>query len=106
MAEWLSSHTTLRGPRGFRWFGSWARTWHCSSGHIEAASHMPQLNIQLCTGGIWGRKSRKKKKDWQQLHEVGANIILFISQMKKLRLGKFKGQSREEIYYPPPEPCS
>ena len=23
-------------------FGSWAWTWHCLSGHIEAASHMPQ----------------------------------------------------------------
>ena len=27
----------------FRWFESWARTWHCSSDHAEAASHMPQL---------------------------------------------------------------
>ncbi|WP_261090198.1 hypothetical protein, partial [Streptococcus mitis] len=21
----------------------WAQTWHCSLGHVEAASHMPQL---------------------------------------------------------------
>uniref|UniRef100_A0A9L0SBL1 Uncharacterized protein n=1 Tax=Equus caballus TaxID=9796 RepID=A0A9L0SBL1_HORSE len=27
----------------FRWFESWAQTWHCSSNHAEAASHMPQL---------------------------------------------------------------
>ena len=51
----------------FRWFESWARTWHCSLGHAEAASHIPQLeepttrNIQLCTGGLWGEKGKKKK---------------------------------------------
>ena len=50
---------------GFRGFGSWARTWHHSSGHAEAVSHMPQLegpttkNIQLCTGGLWGEKGKK-----------------------------------------------
>ena len=42
VAEWLSSHASLQGP-GFRWFESWARTWHHSSGHAEAESHMPQL---------------------------------------------------------------
>src|SRR3712207_9410387 len=51
----------------FRWFESWARTWHCSSDHAEAASHMPQLegpttkNTQLCTGGLWGEKGKNKK---------------------------------------------
>src|SRR3712207_1525940 len=50
----------------FRWFESWGRTWHCSSNHAEAASHMPQLqgpttkNIQLCTGGLWGEKGKNK----------------------------------------------
>ena len=49
----------------FRWFESWARTWHCSSNHAEAASHMTQLegpttkNIQLCTRWLW-REKRKK----------------------------------------------
>ena len=49
----------------FCWFESWARTWHCSSNHAEAASHMPQLegptakNIQLCIGGLWGEKGKK-----------------------------------------------
>ena len=48
-----------------------------SSGRVEAASHMPQLegpttkiyNHILGGGGGWGEKSRKKekKKDWQQL---------------------------------------
>ena len=52
----------------FRRFESWAPTWHCSSDHAEAASHMPQLeepttkNTQLCTGGRWGEKGKKKKK--------------------------------------------
>src|SRR3712207_1148301 len=51
----------------FRRFESWARTWHCSSDHAEAASHMPQLeepttkNAQLCTGGLWGEKGKNKK---------------------------------------------
>ncbi|XP_070367900.1 E3 ubiquitin-protein ligase RNF103 isoform X4 [Equus asinus] len=75
-----SDPSTFRGwPRGrvvefarsaaggpvFRWFESWVRTWHCSSDHAEAASHMPQLegpttkNIQLCTGGLWGEKGKK-----------------------------------------------
>src|SRR3712207_9502328 len=59
----------------FRRFESWARTWHCSSDHAEAASHMPQLeepttkNTQLCTGGLWGEKGKnkifKKKKSGQ-----------------------------------------
>ena len=49
----------------FRWFESWARAWHCSSGYAEAASLMPQLeepttkNTQLCTGGFWGEKGKK-----------------------------------------------
>ena len=48
----------------FRWFESWAGTWHCSSNHAEAVSHMPQLegpttkNHQLCTGGLWGEKGK------------------------------------------------
>ena len=60
----------------FRGFESWARTWHCSSDHAEAASHMPQLeepttkNTQLCTGGLWGEKGKnkifKKKIQWQR----------------------------------------
>ena len=49
----------------FRWFGSWAWTWHCSSNHAEAASHMPQLEgpttkkVQLCTGGFGEEKKTK-----------------------------------------------
>ena len=66
MAECLSSLLHFGGP-GFHGFRSWAWTWHLSSGHAEVASHMPQQggptteNIQLCTGGGWGRKSRGKK---------------------------------------------
>ena len=67
MAEWLSSHAQLQGPG----FGSWALTWHCSSGHVEAASHIPQLEgratkIYNCVRGWWGAvvgeiKAGKKK---------------------------------------------
>ena len=64
MAEWLSSHAPLQAAQLFRWFESWAQTWHYSSNCAEAASHMPQLegptmkNIQLCTGGLWGEKGK------------------------------------------------
>ena len=36
------THSAAGGPV-CRWFESWARTWHCSSNHAEALSHMPQL---------------------------------------------------------------
>ena len=53
VAEWLSWYAPLQ-----------RQTWHRSSGHAEAASHMPQLegpttkNIQLCTKGLWGEKGK------------------------------------------------
>ena len=59
------AHSAAGGPV-FRQFESWARTWHCSLNHTEAASHVPQLegptteNIQLCTGGLWGEKGKNK----------------------------------------------
>ena len=60
------ARSTAGGPV-FRWFESWARTWHCSSNHAEAVSHIPHLegpttkNIQLCTGGLWGEKGKNIK---------------------------------------------
>ena len=73
VAEQLSSHTWLQRP-GFHRFGSWARTWHRSSGHAQAASHMPQLEgptarIYNYVPGSFGekKKNEKKKKDWQQM---------------------------------------
>ena len=62
----VKSVRSAAGSPVFRWFESWARTWHCSSNHAEAASHMLQLegpttkNIQLCTGGLWGEKGKNK----------------------------------------------
>ena len=59
VAEWLSGLG----------FGSWARTWHRSSGHVEAASHIPQLEgpatkIYNCVrGAVWGDKAEKKKRN-------------------------------------------
>ena len=43
-APWLSGWVcSLRfGGPGFCQFGSWAWTWHRSSGHVEAASHIAQ----------------------------------------------------------------
>ena len=66
VAEWLSSRALLQAAQCFVRFESWARTWHCSSDHAKAASHMPQLeepttkNTQLCTGGLWGEKGKNK----------------------------------------------
>ena len=66
MAEGLSSRAPLQWSR-FHQFESWAQTWHHSSSHAEAGSHIAQLegptakNIQLCTGGF-GEKKRKKDK--------------------------------------------
>ena len=62
---WLRLCAVLRQPRVLLvWI--LVRTWHCSSGHAEAASQMPQLegpttkNIQPCTGKLWGEKGKNK----------------------------------------------
>ena len=53
------------GSPGFCWFGSWALTWHCSSGHAEAASHIAQpealtTRIYNYVPGDFGEKKKKK----------------------------------------------
>ena len=65
VAEWLSSRDCFGSP-GFHRFRSWAQTWHCSSGHAEVASHIPQAEafttrIYSCVLGVWGRRRRKRK---------------------------------------------
>ena len=91
------AHSAAGGPV-FRWFESWARTWHCSSNHAEAASHMPQLeglttkNTQLCTRGLWGEKG-KKIKSLKKKRCILKNVriircfwrVLTASLLKKLR---------------------
>ena len=70
----------------FRWFESWARTWHCSSDHAEVASHMPQLegpttkNIQLCTEGLWGEKGKNKifKKKKEKMNFGGKQMLVLV----------------------------
>ena len=53
-------------------FAGGTLTWHCSSGHAEAASHIPQpealttRRYNYVPGGF-GEKKKKKKKDWQQM---------------------------------------
>ena len=59
------------------------QTWHRSSGHAEAVSHMPQLevptpkNTQLCTGGFWGKK-RKIKSLKKLIVLVGKEFKLMV----------------------------
>ena len=66
VAEGLSS--TLRiGGLGFHRFGSWAQTWHRSSGHAEVASHIAQpealtTRIYNYALGGFGEKKKKGKK--------------------------------------------
>ena len=67
VAEWLSSHVPLR-CLGFCQFGSWAHTWHCSSGHAEAASDTAQpegpttrIHSYLLER-FWQKKKKKTKR--------------------------------------------
>ena len=89
------ARSAAAGGPVFRWFESWARTWHCSSNHAEAASHMPQLerthNEEYTTmyRGALGRKRKKKK-----------NKILKKKQKTDESLGKW---GRTLCPAPPPQ---
>ena len=66
MAEWLSLCALLQSP-GFCQFRSWAWTWHCSSGHVEAASRIAQpetltTRIYNYVPGALGRRRKKKRR--------------------------------------------
>ena len=69
MAEWLSLHAPIQQLR----VQILVRTWHHSSGHAEAASHIAQpegyttkVHNYLLVG--FGEKEKEKKKeDWQQM---------------------------------------
>ena len=55
-------------------FGSWAQTWHHLSGHVEAASHIPQLEgpaakIYNCVQGGFGETKQKKKKKKERKYQ-------------------------------------
>ena len=58
------------------WLGSWVWTWHCSSGHAEAASHIAQpegpttriYNYVLGGFGEEEKRKRKKKKEKKKIH--------------------------------------
>ena len=85
VAERLNSRAPLRSL-GFHCLGSWARTWHRSSGHAEVASHMPQLEgptTKICYYVLEGfgekKEKKEKKEDWQQLL---AQVLIF----KKIKI--------------------
>ena len=51
------------GGLGFYWFGSWARAWHCSSGHVEVASHIAQPEGPTTMyWGPWGEEEEEKRR--------------------------------------------
>ena len=86
MDKWLSSSAPVQGV-GFRQFGSWAWTWHCSLGNAEAASHMPQLEgstTKKYTTMYWGRFGGGKE-DW---HQLLAQMPIFNKKKKKSTLCK------------------
>ena len=74
VAQQLNSHAPLWWPR-FHQFGFWAQSWHHSSGHAEAASHIaqpegPTTRIYNYVLGGFGEKKKgkeKEKEDWQQM---------------------------------------
>ena len=60
--------TPLSGP-GFLQFGSWVWTWHLSSGHAEAVSHIAEpegstTRIYNYVGGFGGKKKKRKDCNW------------------------------------------
>ena len=61
------------GGLGFFWFGSWAQTWHHSSGHAQAVSHIAQpeaLTTRIYNyvlGGLGRRRRKKREEDWEQM---------------------------------------
>ena len=67
MAKWLGSWAPLRWP-GISPVWIPAPTWHCSSGHAEAASHVAQPEAlttgiyNYVLGGGFGETKEKKKK--------------------------------------------
>ena len=77
-------------------FGSWAWTWHRSLGHVEAASHMPQLEgpttekIYSYVLGGFGGKSRKKEKK-----EKKSRLSTVVSSDANLR--EKKGKKKEMV---------
>ena len=93
-APWLSGKVlVLRASSpGFRRFGSWAQTWHRSSGHAEAASHMTQsetLKTRIYNhvlGGFGEKKGKKEEEDWQQLL---AQVPIFKEKTQKKLRGRY-----------------
>ena len=90
MAEWLRSCALPRGS-GFRWFGSWARTWHHSSGHAEAATHTAELEgpttrrYNYVLGGFGEKKKKLKREDWQQMSAQSQYLKKKIKNIKNAR---------------------
>ena len=67
------------GSPEFRPFIFWAQTWHCSSGHAEAVSHMAQpeaitSRIYNYVLGGFGEKNKKKKRRLATVVNSDANL--------------------------------
>ena len=82
VAKWLSSSALLQAAQGFAGSDPGRGTWHRSSGHAEAASHMSQLEgpttkiyNYVLGGERFGEKNQeKKKKRLATVVSSGANL--------------------------------
>ena len=65
VVKFVCSTLAAQGP-GFHWFGSWAPTWHCSSGNAELASHIAQPEghtTRIYNYVLGGFREKKKRGD-------------------------------------------
>ena len=66
--------------QGFTGSDPGLQTWHRSSSHAEAVSHIAELEVptpriyNYVLGGF-GEKKKKKEKDWQQLLAQDQSLI-------------------------------
>uniref|UniRef100_A0A9L0S1D5 Glutathione S-transferase n=1 Tax=Equus caballus TaxID=9796 RepID=A0A9L0S1D5_HORSE len=104
-APWLSGQIRLlrySGP-GFLWFGSCAWTWHHSSSHIEAASHILQLEgpttkIYNYILGGYGEKKQKEKEKNRIYKNQSATHVLKLAHAIRLLL-EYTDSNYEEKKY-------
>ena len=96
VAEWLSSHAPLGWPDFCR-FRSWTWTWHHSSGHAEAASHIAQPETfttrmhNYVLGGFGEHEKEKRGRERGRRLETdvssGANV-----QKRKQKTSCYDGE--------------
>ena len=68
------------GGPGFCQFGSWVQTWHHSSGHAEAVSHIAKPEVlttriySYVLGGFGEKKKKNEKRRSATVVSSGTNV--------------------------------